>query len=38
MQPDGPPEDAGKPVDHDQDVEGSNNDAAGAEAELLPQV
>ena len=38
LEPDGPPYNARKPVHHNSNVEGSNNDAAGAEAEFLTQV
>lgn len=38
LQPDGPPEEAGEPVHHHKNVDGSYHNSAGAEAELLAQV
>ena len=38
LKPDGPPEDACKPVHGSQLSEGSHGDAPCAEAELMPQV
>lgn len=38
LKPDGPPQDACKPMHGSQLGEGSHGDAACAEAELMPQV